>query len=83
LERGLTVREVEKAAKPTDPKPKSAPKPRPELDPNDEALQDALSTFLGGPVRLERDRDRSRLVVEFYSDDDLQRVLDQIGFRMP
>lgn len=82
VERGLTVREVEKAAK-----PKAAPSPRAHeptnpKDPNDLALEEALSVFLGTPARLQRGDVGGKLVVEFYSDDDLGRILDVLGFRL-
>ncbi|AIE87878.1 ParB/RepB/Spo0J family partition protein [Fimbriimonas ginsengisoli] len=80
IEKGLTVREVEKASKPREvPRTKAEP---PEQDPNDAALQDALSTFLGTPTKLVRGEVGGKLVVEFYSDDDLTRVLDVLGFRL-
>ncbi|MGV3615067.1 MAG: ParB/RepB/Spo0J family partition protein [Fimbriimonas sp.] len=84
LDRGLTVREVERAAKPAGTKkaPKTAePKPA-EADPNDGSLEEGLSVFLGTPVRLQRSEVGGKLVVEFYSDDDLDRILEQLGFRL-
>lgn len=82
LERGLTVREVEKATKPrVAPAPKKASKTDPE-DPNDTALIKALGEFLGTKVRLERGETGGKLVVDFYDDDDLGRILDSLGFRL-
>lgn len=84
LERGLTVREVEKAAKPTAPKAKPAPRTTSEpADPNDAALTEALGIYLGTPVHLQRSEMGGKLVVDFYSDDDLTRILDVLGFRIP
>lgn len=81
LDRGLTVREVERAAK-----PKAAPAPAPKAvektDPNDKALEEALQTFLGTPTKLVRSEVGGKLVVDFYSDDDLDRILESLGFRM-
>jgi len=82
LERGLTVREVEKTAK---PKVAPAPKPKadePKADPNDRALEEALCTFLGSPTKLIRSEVGGKLIVDFYSDDDLDRMLESLGFRM-
>lgn len=81
LERGLTVREVEKAAKPRTPSRPETKKSAPG-DPNDEALANALSTYLGTTVRLIRGDVGGKLIVEFYSDEDLDRMLENLGFRM-
>jgi ParB family chromosome partitioning protein len=80
LEKGLTVREVEKASKPR-PAPKERSDPV-EVDANDAAVQEALSTFLGAPVRLARGEVGGKLTVEFFSDDDLTRILDILGFQL-
>ncbi|MEZ0327487.1 MAG: ParB/RepB/Spo0J family partition protein [Fimbriimonas sp.] len=78
IERGLTVREVEKAAKPKTPK--VPPKPPTEKDTNDQAIEEALSIFLGAQTRIQRSEAGGKLTVEFYSDDDLQRILEVLGF---
>lgn len=81
VDRGLTVREVEQASKPkTETKRKA--ETTTEMDPNDSALQDALSTHLGAPVKLMRAEIGGRLSIEFYSDEDLTRILDGLGFRI-
>ena len=80
LQQGMNVREIEQATKPaTKPRPPVA-KAAVEMDPNVLALQDALSTHLGSPVKIIRNGTEGRMVVEFYSDDDLNRILDTIGF---
>ena len=82
LEKGLTVREVEQASKPkTEPTSKRLTAPTP-ADPNDQALEEALSTYLGSPVKLHRSATGGKLSVEFYSDEDLDRILDVLGFRL-
>jgi ParB family chromosome partitioning protein len=82
LENGLTVRDVEQKTKKqaTGPKPKKAAKGE-DKDPNEQALEDALSTFLGTPVRIDRKQVGGEVVIQFYSDDDLERLLEQLGFR--
>lgn len=82
---GLSVREVENAARPK-PKPESqfketskAPKT---TDPNWQALEEGLSVYFGSPVRLEQGQVGGKLIVEFYSDDDLQRILDVLGIHL-
>jgi ParB family transcriptional regulator, chromosome partitioning protein len=82
VERGLTVREVEKASK-----TRTAPSPRrepaaPSTDPNDGALEEAISTHLGARSRIQRSDAGGKLVVEFYSDDDLERILEVLGLRL-
>jgi ParB family chromosome partitioning protein len=82
LQRGMTVRDVENVAKPKAAAvaPKK-PKESPSNEANDYALQEALSTYLGSPVKLFRS-DPGKLTIEFYSDEDLDRILETIGFRL-
>lgn len=81
----LTVRDVETRAKTyTKPKKQHA---RPKADssqsdPNDAALAEALSTYFGTPVKLHRGEIHGELSIQFYSDDDLERILDILGFRI-
>lgn len=86
LERGLTVREVEKASKPKVEKPagpsrSQSPAPVP-ADPNDDAFIAALREHVAAPVRLQRSDKGGKLVIEFFSDDDLGRILEVLGFQM-
>jgi len=74
LEKGLTVREVERSAKPSKP---GGPSPAPgskrhERDPNVMALEDAVASRLGAPVHI----GDGKIVIDYYSDDDLQRILE-------
>lgn len=82
VERGLTVREVEKAAKNLTKPVAPVRKDPPAVDPNDTALAEAFGAYLGAPVRLHRSEPGGRLVVEFYSDEDLERILDLFGFQL-
>jgi ParB family chromosome partitioning protein len=82
LERGLTVREVEKASKPKvapAPRQPAAEKPK---DPNWVALEEALSIYLGSPVKLTKGEVGGKMVVDFYSDDDLERILGILGISL-
>lgn len=83
---GLSVRETERAvkqagsatrgqSKPDAPQPKRA-------DPATRNLEEGLSVFLGAPVRIERGEVGGRIVVSFYSDDDLERILEILGIRL-
>jgi len=83
LQRGLTVRDVENVAKPkTQGGQTKKTKPAPNADPNFAALEEALSTYLGSPVKIIRSEPHGKLTVDFYSDDDLDRILEIIGFRL-
>ncbi len=84
---GISVRDLERAARGDSAGPRLAgtkgrkPKSPPQTDPNLEELGRALGEFLGSPVRFEPAEIGGRLVVDYYSDDDLQRILDVLGFR--
>ncbi|MCX7800153.1 MAG: ParB/RepB/Spo0J family partition protein [Fimbriimonadales bacterium] len=82
---GMSVRETEKAVREalrpqTETRATSKP-PTPPADPETRQLEEGLSMFLGAPVRIERSGVGGRLVVSFYSDDDLERILDILGMR--
>lgn len=81
LERGLTVREVERAAKPRTSVERRGRTPEAPPDPNDQALQEAISIYLGTPTKMTRHEGGGRLHIDFYSDEDLERILDVLGFR--
>jgi hypothetical protein len=34
------------------------------------------------PTKLSRDGDKGKLTIEFFSDDDLQRILDLLGIQL-
>ena len=70
LEKGWTVREVERAAKPT--AARASLKRHADVDPNMKALEDAVAAKLGAPVRI----GGGRISIDYFSDDDLQRILD-------
>jgi ParB family chromosome partitioning protein len=83
---GWSVRETERAAQrfrmPAVATPSSQATERREPSAEDRRLAVALREFFGAPVRLERNGKVGRLVVEFHSDDDLQRLLDVLGVRV-
>ena len=82
LQQGMNVREIEMATKPLRPAapPKPVAKALVEMDPNVQALEDALSTHLGSPVKIQMSGRAGKVVIDFYSDDDLNRLLDTLGF---
>ena len=81
MDEGLSVREAERLARGgTDARPPtgvSAPKSR--SDANWFALSESISEFFGSPSKLAKTDKGGRLVVDFYSDDELQRILDKLG----
>jgi ParB family chromosome partitioning protein len=86
---GLSVREAERLAKGVGPDTSepmaSAPgehRERTSQDPNDAALERQLSELFGTPVRLARGKDGGKVSVPFYSDEDLQRILDLLGVEL-
>ena len=84
---GLSVREAERMARggsapriPSgDPKPKKASV---ESDPNMEALERGLSEYFGTMVKIEPGQVGGKMVFEYYSDEDLTRILDILGFNL-
>jgi ParB family chromosome partitioning protein len=86
VSKGLSVRDAEKLARPKAGLAKGAPKrearPSEAADPGWKELEDGLSMYFGSPVRLEKGEIGGRLVVSFYSDDDLTRILDVLGIHV-
>ena len=85
ISRGLTVHDVEQQAKPhtkTKAKAKSAPAKSGSADPNEGALEEALSTFFGTPVHIRKQSGTGEMAIQFYSDDDLERILEILGFHL-
>lgn len=89
VEQGLTVREVEKASQAVAAKspkasgkggrPKASDAPK---DADTQMLEEALSTYFGSPVKIERGQIGGKMQIEFYSEDDLTRILDVLGIRI-
>lgn len=79
VQQDLTVREVETAARNASKRPKSSSK-RIAIDPNWRELQDAAAQFLGAPVAIKRTSGTGgRIEIEFFSDDDLGRIVETLG----
>lgn len=83
LSKGLTVRDVENMGKSL-PKGRvgSAPKLPVARDPNETALEEALANYFATPVKIERSGRGGKIVVEFYSDDDLDRIAEILGMNL-
>ncbi len=70
LEKGLSVREAERASKPRTPRRKEGPP-----DPDLEAVLDELRSILRTQVRIRSRGNRGRIEIEFYCLDDLERII--------
>ena len=82
LDKNLTVRDVEKLAQDaTTSKPKTIAT-RVRKDVYTTQLEGALSEKFGFPARLDRTEKGGKLVLEFYSDDDLERILEMLGVQI-
>ncbi|MBL8067923.1 MAG: ParB/RepB/Spo0J family partition protein [Armatimonadetes bacterium] len=84
IREGLSVREAEKLARSVESprlggqKPRSVSAPA-HSDPNWLALEQGLSEYFGTPVQLAADKVGGKMTISFYSDEDLQRILDVLG----
>ena len=84
LSQGMNVRQIEKAAKPKKivKPPVLGDKAVVDMDPNVVAFEEALSRYLGSPVKIVRSGEAGKLVIDFYSDDDLNRIVETLGFTL-
>lgn len=76
LRGGLTTRELKSRLLPT--KPKSGKKEE-VLSPELKMLQEKLSSELGAPVKIERSENTGRIVITFYSEEELQSIARRLG----
>lgn len=81
LERGLTSKDVERLAQEAKGRAPSA-KAAESTDPHSRALQDALARYFAAPVKLQPSARGGKLVIDYYSDDDLQRILEVLGIEL-
>ena len=77
----LTVREIEHAA-PGRPRTKKRRGPR-MRSPEIQAVEEAIETHLGTRVKVAPRRTGGILWIEYYSDEDLERILEKMGLRLP
>ncbi len=79
--RGLSVRQSEELArrlKQRADEPPPTPTAPPPTDPDLERIEAELRTVLGTKVNLARSRRGGRIVIEFYDDDDLNRLYERL-----
>jgi len=72
---GLTVKELENLVKQKCPIRKKIIKRTKTIDPSISMLEDGLQHLLGTKVRIIKGRKRGQIQIEFYSSEDLQRIL--------
>lgn len=76
LEKGLSVREVERLAKGKSAAAKAQKEQT--SPPAASRLDSALSEFFGSPARISRTNRGGKIEVEFFSEDDLSRILEKL-----
>jgi len=78
LRQGLSVRQTEELVRRLrEPRPAASETPR-RLDPDLERVEASLRERLGTKVSLSRSRTGGRIVIEYYSDDDLSRLYEHL-----
>jgi ParB family chromosome partitioning protein len=77
IEEGLTVRDIEKivkkAAVEKDKKTKKAPETK---DPLLLDIEERLKMVLGTQVRIKNGRNKGKIEIEYYSGEDLERIIE-------
>jgi ParB family chromosome partitioning protein len=80
LKKGLTVRQAEEQARRLSASRPSGPSSPPsEEDETLRALADNLKRSLGTKVDIRKRGRRGRITIHFYSDEELERLLDRLG----
>jgi ParB family chromosome partitioning protein len=78
IDQGFSVRQAEELVRRIrEPRPEPATRARP-LDPDLERVEDELRRRLGTKVTLARSRNGGRIVIEFYSDEELNQLYDRL-----
>ena len=75
---GLSVRDAEVSARAAGPST-AIRRGRPRLDPDSRAIQRELEEAFGTKVKLSKRGDHGRIIVEFYSEEELRGILDRIS----
>jgi len=79
IAQGLSVRQTEELVRRLrEPRPPAADPRSPRLDPDLERVEEELRATLGTKVSLTRSRRGGRIVIEYYSDEDLGRLYDRL-----
>ena len=80
IDRGLSVRQTEELVRRLNAPPRESSKPSAASEPNPEtkALEERLRTHLGTKVNLYRSRRGGRIVIHFYSEEELADIYDKL-----
>ena len=81
IQKGLSVREAEVLAKRWSEKPKrgvTSVRKRGEVESQLEAFQDSLRGYLGTKVQIKPKGRRGKIEIEYYSNEDLERIIEAI-----
>jgi ParB family transcriptional regulator, chromosome partitioning protein len=79
ITQGLSVRQAEELVRRLrEPRTPAAPRARPALDPDLERVEEDLRRRLGTKVTLARSRNGGRIIIEFYSDEELGQLYDRL-----
>jgi ParB family chromosome partitioning protein len=79
VSQGLSVRQAEELVRRLrEPRPPKEPAQRARLDPDLERVEEDLRQRLGTKVSLMRSRKGGRIVIEYYSDEELGRLYDRL-----
>ena len=79
LHRGLSVRQVEAVVRRRLRTRSSRSKPSPRVDPEVAGIEESLMRKLGTRVRVLSHGGHGKIEIEFYSNDDLTRIIEAIG----
>ena len=81
IKKGLSVREAESIAKRWAEKPKKSitpVKPKGDLESQLSSLQDSMRKYLGTKVHITQKGKRGKIEIEYYSHEDLERIVEAI-----
>lgn len=78
VRRGLNVRQTEALVRGLLASEKAPPASPPPLSPRDQAIQERFQSRLGTKVDLSRGKHGGKVVIHFYSDEELQAIFDAI-----
>jgi ParB family chromosome partitioning protein len=79
VSQGLSVRQTEELVRRLrEPRPLRQPEAKPRLDADLERVEEDLRQRLGTKVSLSRSRKGGRIVIEYYSDEELARLYDRL-----